>query len=143
MNENPAEKNKKPKNIKRIIRTLLFVVILIFILIITLNNMIGYTANSRFEALNGNAKIIWKYADSYIRKDNIENDIELFGYDVWDGRDIYWAIVIENGRIEYTLFSFDKITKNEIEVPDKDLQIQILSNIFTKNDAVGHYNGND
>ena len=143
MNENPAEKNKKPKNIKWIIRTLLFVVILIFILIITLNNMIGYTANSRFEALNGNAKIIWKYADSYIRKDNIENDIELFGYDVWDGRDIYWAIVIENGRIEYTLFSFDKITKNEIEVPDKDLQIQILSNIFTKNDAVGHYNGND
>lgn len=141
MLHNITNDNQRPKIIKKIIIAFIVTFLIIFIVFNLLNKMIGLTACSQLETLNANAKVVYQYADKYISSENIEDDFVITGYDfnMTEDRNFYWAIIIENKKIKYTLFSRNQINEYEILVPDKKTQIKILSNFFTRINAIGYY----
>ena len=134
---------KKFEVVKFIIIIFFIVAVLVLVAIYLLNQMIGFTADSDLEKLNYNAKNVWQYADKYIANNNVEDNFVIYGYEPRNTNPTYyWAVVLENGKIKYTLFSYDKIEINEVKVPDKELQIKMLSNVFTTDNAIGYYSPN-
>ncbi|HNX63871.1 MAG TPA: hypothetical protein PKI60_01620 [Oscillospiraceae bacterium] len=139
MSDNTLDKKANKKILKRIIIVLILIIIIALILLNALNGMVGLTAYSRLEALNSKAKYVYQCADNYILFENIKDDFTITGYDLSEKRITYWAVIIENKKIKYTLFSNNKIDKDEINIPDKETQIKKLSNIFTDSNAIGYY----
>lgn len=142
MSDNTSDKKSTRKILKKIIIVLIPIIIIALILFKMLNDMMGYMAYSRLEALNSEAKYVYQYADNYILSENIKDDFTITGYDLSEKRITYWAIIIEDKKIKYTLFSNNKIDKDEINIPDKETQIKKLSNIFTDINAIGYYSPN-
>lgn len=104
-----------------------------------LNTMIGFTAGSKLAELNGRAQEIYRCAEEYIRADIVGTQ-SFTGY---DGDRMYYAVIVEDGRLAYTLASSDYIDKSELAPPDRERQLALLSNIFARNGAIGYYDGND
>lgn len=134
-----AENAQKKKFCKIAVIALLVIVIIIAEAYVS---AFRYTAHSKYETLQGNAKSVW-YSAKLWQEDG--HDLKTQSGKLTDAEfskyfsdDKYYAIVCDKqGNLQYALYSKKKI-KN-LNLPDREKEFEKLNNPFQADSAVGSY----